>query len=65
MHLHDHIQIIGKIESKDKMTCWKIIQKAEPNALQIGNIVYPSEEADDMLIFKSRPIRVFVQFSWV
>ena len=38
------------------MTCWKIIQKAGPNVLaafiQIGNIVYPPEEADNMRVFK-------------
>ena len=65
MHLQDHIQIIGKIDSKGKMTCGKIMQKSGPNILatfiQIGNIVYSPGEVD-MLVFK---IERVVQFSWV
>ena len=58
--LQDNIQMIAKIYSKGGVTCWKIIQNAEPNVLaafiQIGNSVYPPEK----LICWSSKLYVFI-----
>ena len=51
MPLQYIIQIIGKIDSKGKMTCWKIIQKVGSSVLVVFIQIRNIEKADKTVFF--------------